>query len=210
MAEQQNLVIISYSHFDNFLYHSAVTALSHSIGDFMLTRSQLSYKKNNIKSLIELKGMQEFHVIKKNFKEHFLLQKILYIAKQHHNAYQNRKTQLLKEYGKFDKGSNQYVLFDDEKTEKFNEEFKKLLDINVQLDIPKLSSDVLFHSWQELSERWHRVISNEAQDSVFRKGKDKFASIFLFEFINNIFNIEDIFSWSYDTEIDKVYDDIFK
>lgn len=207
---QQNLVIISYAHFDSFLYHHAITALSHSIGGFMLTRSQQSYKKNNVRSLIELKGLEDFHIVKKNFKEYFLLQKILYISKQYYNAYQNNKSQLLKQYGKFDKETNQHVLFEDEKTEKFNEEFKKLLDINVQIDISKLSSDVLFHSWQDLNERWEKVINNEAQQAIFRKGKDKFASLFFFEFINNIFDIEDIFSWSYDKEVDKVYDNIFK
>ena len=209
-----NLIKIRYSHFENPLFKYIIVALYQHIGHHTIRATAYHDHSTKNKGVFNWSKNLNASKYKGDLKFLFSFYRVMNIFKQHYNNFNEQKSQLLMKYGKFDKEHNKHVLYEPESISKFNEEYNKLLNIIVQLEIIKFSPRTVFNDIFYLYDQsithffriWlDEIIPNRENytDSVGTINRlppinDPFVASIFNDVMDDIFDIDDLLLWKVD------------
>ena len=121
---------------------------------------------------------------------------------------------MLQTYGKYDSTSNQQVLVKDN-IQKFNEKYDELLRTVVYLDIVKLSPKFIVDDFTSLYESYFINVCEKIWNQYKLKDLESglleapYMYSLFFDFLDDIFDIDEVFKWKYDIEVDNLHNKNF-
>ena len=209
-----NLIKIRYSYFENPLFKYIVAGLYKQVGHHTLRATAYHDDSTKNKGVFDWSKNLNASKYINDVKFIFSFYRVLNIYKQHYNNFNEQKSQLLLKYGKFDKEHNKHVLYEPESISKFNEEYKKLLNIIVQLEIIKFSPKLFFNDiyymldqsmfhyyriWlEEIIPYQEKYIDDHGTNNRLPPINDPFVASIFNDIMDDIFDIDEIFSWKGD------------
>ena len=213
-----NLIKIRYSHFENPLFKYIIIALYQHIGHHTIKANAYHESVVKNKGVFDWSKNINASKYKGDLKYLFSFYRVMNIFKQHYNNFNEQKSQLLLKYGKFDKEHNKHVLYEPESISKFNEEYNKLLNIIVQLEIIKFSPKIVFNDLHFMMDQlmfhyfriWLDEIIPDQEKHIDLVGtinklppiNDPFIASIFNDVMDDIFDIDEIFSWKGDVHLE--------
>ena len=200
---------IRYNYMDSVSFHKFFIIMEKSLFIWSLTKSKFVDDKYTIKEYKYFFDSDNFSLYIKAMKMWHTYHKVVLLFREHHRNFENIKSQLLKQYGKFDKQTNQFVLMEPENVKNFQIDYKKLKNTIVQIDINKLSPQLLMLDIEEIV----KETSHQMQSSHFFNLKfiddNPWIILCFYEMLSDIFDLNEIDTWNYKKEIDGDWDKNF-
>jgi len=212
-----NNITIQYRYFEDIhTFNLAFNVLLASTG-WMISQNQFRNDRFNLSTYDTLNRHKNFQLYLKGLKEWFKFYKILKSYEYHYNLYKQSKQSLLQQCGKFDKITNQYVIYEDQNK------------INFQLDIDKLHRKVIQLNSEKLSPKFFIMdfieIFRSYVTRLYRAGGGDGGgegipiwyvtkhspqnTLVLYDVLNDIFNLSEIDTWETTQNLeDEIYNNM--
>lgn len=214
----ESRVCIRYNHFTNKTWPGFIASLIKNVALHSVNYSRYNDDKTRKKDINHFSENLNFHECIRTLKYFVLFNKIINLIRTHNKNFYDIKNNLLQTYGKYDSTNNQQVLLEDN-IQKFNEKYDELLKTVVYLDIAKLSPKFIFDDFASIYESYYIIVCNQIW--VQYKNLDPIDSnksgllqepymfSLFFDFLGDIFDIDEVFRWKYNEEVDNLYNKNF-
>lgn len=200
----KNNILIRYSNFENPFWNGLLVTLIRNVGRASIAYNKYHDEKTVRKSITDISTHKTFSCYKKSLKFLLSFQRLIKLFEAHQNNYNQQKQNLLKQYGKFDESSNQFVLLEPEKVQLFNQEFDKLKATIVQIDVLKFSPTLIADDFDELFEEYRHTTSASNHSNMSKLIRQPYTFTLFFDLLNDVFDMDEIYSWKYQQDVDDI------
>ena len=210
----ESRVCIKYNHFTNKTWPGFIAIMIRTVAWHNINHSRYNDDKTRKKDITHFSENKNFHAYIKNLKYFFLFNRIINLIRTHNKNFHDTKNNLLQTYGKYDSTSNQQVLVKDN-IQKFNEKYDELLRTVVYLDIVKLSPKFIVDDFTSLYESYFINVCEKIWNQYKLKDLESglleapYMYSLFFDFLDDIFDIDEVFKWKYDIEVDNLHNKNF-
>ena len=192
---------------DNIFFHKFFLLMEKYLFYWPLTDSKFIDDKYTIKEYKHLFNSSTFAYYIKAMKMWHTYHKVLLMFRDHHRNFENIKSQLLQQYGSFDKQTNQFVLMEPENVKNFQIEYKKLKSTIVQIDIDKFSPQMFVFDAKDIFEIYTGNLHHFSKGKMF--DDNPWLILCFYEMFSDVFDASEIDTWNYKEEIDEEWNTNF-
>lgn len=198
---------IRYNYMDHILFHKFFLIVEKFFCNWPFVRSKFVDEKHSIKEYKYLFNSDNFSFYIRTMKIWHTYHKVVLMFREHHRNFENIKSQLLQQYGSFDKQTNQFVLMEPENVKNFQIEYKKLKSTIVQIDMDKFSPQLFLFDMEEIFKTFTNNLHHFSTGPTF--DDNPWLILSFYEMFSDIFDASEIDTWNYKEEMEEDWNNNF-